>query len=128
MQLYGTDDNQLSPPSSHGSNRSSPTLASLQMDQYYGSSPSSQGFLGNSSSSSPNLQPPGGEGGLDNSNNFGEPPHKIFSEIAFEDLSASFKNLYKSVFDASQSGTTFGKSTVDLRIPWTPTISLECSL
>lgn len=82
------------------------------MDQYYGSSPSNQGFLGMSPSSSANIGQIGGpqrQGELNNSNNFGEPPHKIFPDIAFEDLSASFKNLYKSVFDASQSGGTFGK-------------------
>lgn len=84
------------------------------MDQYYGTSPHSQ-FLGTSPSSSSNLGQggvivgPPGQGDLNHSNNFGEPPHKIFPEIAFEDLSASFKNLYKSVFDASQSGATFGK-------------------
>lgn len=114
LSPYGADENQLSPSSSHGSNHSStsshsPTLASIQMDPFYGSSPQSQ-FLGTSPSSSANMGHVGGHGEMNNSNNYGEPPHKIFPEIAFEDLSASFKNLYKSVFEASQSGTTsFGK-------------------
>ncbi|XP_031557251.1 forkhead box protein J3-like [Actinia tenebrosa] len=116
----GTEENQWSPNSSQGSNLSSspvahsPTLASLQGDHFYTSSPNSQSFLGVSPSSSSNVHSGNGmmgngaQGGLNNSNNFGEPPHKIFPEIAFEDLSASFKNLYKSVFDASQNSSSFG--------------------
>jgi hypothetical protein len=85
-------------------------LASLQADHFYTSSPSNQAYLGASpNSSTGGMIGNGAQGGLNNSNNFGEPPHKIFPEIAFEDLSASFKNLYKSVFDASQSSNSFGK-------------------
>ena len=48
--------------------------------------------------------------GFNASSSFGEPPRKIFPEVAFEDLSASFKNLYKSVFDASQGGENYGEA------------------
>lgn len=48
-------------------------------------------------------------GGFGLSQSYGEPPRKIFADAAFEDLSASFKNLYKSVFDASQGGENFGE-------------------
>ena len=60
---------------------------------------------------SPNTSPTATShaGGFGLSQSYGEPPRKIFPEVAFEDLSASFKNLYKSVFDASQGGENFGK-------------------
>lgn len=47
--------------------------------------------------------------GAFNQSHSGEPPNKIFADVTFEDLSASFKNLYKSVFEASQGGGSFGK-------------------
>lgn len=58
---------------------------------------------------SPGSSPNTNVGGFGASQSYGEPPRKIFPEVAFEDLSASFKNLYKSVFDASHGGDTYGE-------------------
>ena len=57
---------------------------------------------------SPGSSPNTSMGGFGTSQNY-EPPRKIFPDVAFEDLSASFKNLYKSVFDASHGGENYGK-------------------
>ena len=65
--------------------------------------------MGMSPTVSPSASPTvTGSSGFGLSQSYGEPPRKIFSEVAFEDLSASFKNLYKSVFDASHGGENFG--------------------
>ena len=108
LSPYGPEDGRMSPISPQSSpcgSPSSPTLASLQSSGgYYGSSPTGPSFLGTSASTSPTSNV-----GFGLSQNYGEPPRKIFPEVAFEDLSASFKNLYKSVFDASQGGENFGK-------------------
>lgn len=111
LSPYGPEDGRISPLSPQGSpcgSPASPTLASLQSSGgYYGSSPTGQGYLRMSPNTSPTATSHAGGFGL--SQSYGEPPRKIFPEVAFEDLSASFKNLYKSVFDASQGGENFGK-------------------
>ena len=111
LSPYGPEDGRISPLSPQGSpcgSPASPTLASLQSSGgYYGSSPTGAGYLGMSPNTSPTATSHAGGFGL--SQSYGEPPRKIFPEVAFEDLSASFKNLYKSVFDASQGGENFGK-------------------
>jgi hypothetical protein len=43
-----------------------------------------------------------------NNNNVGEPPTKVVPDISFDDLSASFRSLYRSMFDASVSNQSFG--------------------
>ena len=92
-------------PSSSPTSRS-PTLASLQnssgYDHFLGASPCSSASL------SPGSSPATMTGAFNHSQN-AEPPHKIFADVTFEDLSASFKNLYKSVFEASQGGGGYGK-------------------
>ena len=111
LSPYGPEDGRISPLSPQGSpcgSPASPTLASLQSSGgYYGSSPTGAGYMGMSPNTSPTATSHAGGFGL--SQSYGEPPRKIFPEVAFEDLSASFKNLYKSVFDASQGGENFGK-------------------
>ena len=104
----------ISPQSSPCGSPASPTLASLQSSGgYYGSSPTGPSYMGMSPGVSPNTSPTvTSVGGFNMSQNYGEPPRKIFPEVAFEDLSASFKNLYKSVFDASQGGENFGKQVI----------------
>lgn len=70
---------------------------------------------------SPGSSPNTSVGGFGTSQNYGEPPRKIFPEVAFEDLSASFKNLYKSVFDASHGGDSYGKqqkSIFKIKLQW----------
>ncbi|XP_020608315.1 forkhead box protein J3-like [Orbicella faveolata] len=113
LSPYGPEDGRVSPISPQSSpcgSPASPTLASLQSSGgYYGSSPTNQSFLGMSAGVSPGSSPNTSMGGFGTSQNYGEPPRKIFSEVAFEDLSASFKNLYKSVFDASHGGDNYGK-------------------
>ncbi|XP_073250666.1 forkhead box protein J3-like isoform X1 [Porites lutea] len=110
LSPYGPEDGRISPLSPQGSpcgSPASPTLASLQSSGgYYGSSPTGAGYMGMSPNTSPTATSHAGGFGL--SQSYGEPPRKIFPEVAFEDLSASFKNLYKSVFDASQGGENFG--------------------
>ena len=64
---------------------------------------------GMSAGISPGSSPNTNVGGFGASQSYGEPPRKIFPEVAFEDLSASFKNLYKSVFDASHGGDSYGE-------------------
>ncbi|CAH3018267.1 unnamed protein product, partial [Porites evermanni] len=109
LSPYGPEDGRISPLSPQGSpcgSPASPTLASLQSSGgYYGSSPTGAGYMGMSPNTSPTATSHAGGFGL--SQSYGEPPRKIFPEVAFEDLSASFKNLYKSVFDASQGGENF---------------------
>ena len=108
LSPYGAEDGRMSPSSAHSSPVSSPvhspTLASLHTSggHIYGS-PGGYG-LSPRTSPSPNasMVVPG------DSLNMGEPPSKLFPQVAFEDLSASFKNLYKSVFDASHSGGHYG--------------------
>ena len=104
----------ISPQSSPCGSPASPTLASLQSSGgYYGSSPTGPSYMGMSPGVSPNTSPTvTSVGGFNMSQNYGEPPRKIFPEVAFEDLSASFKNLYRSVFDASQGGENFGKQVI----------------
>ena len=113
LSPYGPEDGRMSPispQSSPCSSPASPTLASLQSSGgYFGSSPTRHSYMGMSPTVSPNPSPTvAGSGGFGLSQSYGEPPRKIFPEVAFEDLSASFKNLYKSVFDASHGGENFG--------------------
>lgn len=113
LSPYGPEDGRMSPispQSSPCSSPASPTLASLQSSGgYFGSSPTRHSYMGVSPTVSPNPSPTvSGSSGFALSQSYGEPPRKIFPEVAFEDLSASFKNLYKSVFDASHGGDNFG--------------------
>jgi hypothetical protein len=44
-----------------------------------------------------------------NNNNVGEPPTKVVPDISFDDLSASFRSLYRSMFDAGiHNNQSFG--------------------
>lgn len=120
LSPYGPEDGRVSPISPQSSpcgSPSSPTLASLHTSAgYYGSSPTNQGFLGMSAGISPGSSPNTNVGGFGASQSYGEPPRKIFPEVAFEDLSASFKNLYKSVFDASHGGDSYGGGSIGASI------------
>ncbi|XP_068752814.1 forkhead box protein J3-like [Montipora capricornis] len=119
LSPYGPEDGRMSPispQSSPCSSPASPTLASLQSSgSYYGSSPTGHSYMGMSPTVSPSASPTvTGSSGFGLSQSYGEPPRKIFSEVAFEDLSASFKNLYKSVFDASHGGQNFGGGSMNV--------------
>lgn len=119
LSPYGPEDGRMSPispQSSPCSSPASPTLASLQSSGgYFGSSPTRHSYMGMSPTVSPNPSPTvAGSGGFGLSQSYGEPPRKIFPEVAFEDLSASFKNLYKSVFDASHGGENFGGGSMNV--------------
>ena len=68
----------------------------------YGTSPSPSSQI-SPSSSQPASVP------FNNNNNVGEPPTKVVPDISFDDLSASFRSLYRSMFDASgHSNQSFG--------------------
>lgn len=52
-----------------------------------------------------------------NNNNVGEPPTKVVPDISFDDLSASFRSLYRSMFDGNnQSNQSFGSEYYSLRL------------
>lgn len=59
----------------------------------YGSSPTAPSHV-SASNSQPGSVP-------FNNNNVGEPPAKVVPDISFDDLSASFRSLYRSMFDSS---------------------------
>lgn len=67
----------------------------------YATSPSATSHI-----SPTNNQP--GSVPFNNNNNVGEPPTKVVPDISFDDLSASFRSLYRSMFDASQNQQSFG--------------------
>ena len=69
----------------------------------YSTSPSTSTHI------SANNSHPGSVPYNNNNNNIGEPPTKVVPEISFDDLSASFRSLYRSMFDAGlHSNHSFG--------------------